>query len=603
MNNTKKHDNSTWNLTHLFKSDTDSEMETYKNQLEKDYQRLINKWKGRIDYLEKPVILKEALDDYEELCHEYSGGGKLGYYFSLRTAQDSLDTELKAKENKTSEFLKKLSNEVIFFTFGIAKIKPELQQEFLDYEPLKPYRHYLEMEFDNAKYLLSEPEEKLLNLLGGPSFGNWTQMTESFLNREERSLPDESGKKSKKNFNQMFGLISSTNKKVRDTAVKALNEILEKYIEIGEHEMNSILQVKKIGDELRKLDRPDRSRHISDDIETEVVDQLVKTVSNNFQIAQDYYQLKAQVMGVPKLEYHERNVPIGEISKKYTYEEGLELISKTFKKLDNEFYEIVNDFVKNGLVDVYPRKGKRGGAFCAYGSLNTPTYVLLNHNGELNDVLTIAHEFGHGINDEMMKKKQNALTFGTPTSTAEVASTFMEDFVLEEILHTADDELRFAILMNKLNDDVSTIFRQIAFYNFEWDLHHKFREKGYLSKEEIGDLFQHHMKSYMGDYVDHPESSKNWWLYINHFRYFFYVYSYAGGLLISKSLQNFVKNDSKFIEKVKEFLSAGESESPKDIFMKMGVDISQKDFWDKGMTEIKVLLQETTVLAKKLGKI
>ena len=172
-----------------------------------------------------------------------------------------------------------------------------------------------------------------------------------------------------------------------------------------------------------------------------------------------------------------------------------------------------------------------------------------------------------------------------------------------EVLKDADDELKLAIMMMKLNDDVSTIFRQVAFYKFEWDLHHKFREVGYLPQNEIGKIFQTHMKSYMGKYVNHPENSKNWWIYVNHFRYFFYVYSYASGLLISKSLQNMVKANPSEIKKVKKFMRAGTLDSPKNIFAKIGIDISRQAFWQNGIAEIKSLLKETETLAKKLGKI
>ena len=158
-------------------------------------------------------------------------------------------------------------------------------------------------------------------------------------------------------------------------------------------------------------------------------------------------------------------------------------------------------------------------------------------------------------------------------------------------------------MMMKLNDDVSTIFRQVACYKFEQALHQEFRDKGYLSKEDIGRLFQKHMAAYMGDSVLQSIGSENWWVYWSHIRMFFYVYSYASGLLISKSLQNSVKQDRVFIEKVKEFLSAGKSDSPKNIFQKLGVDITKKEFWDKGLDEVEALLQETTTLAKKLGKI
>jgi oligoendopeptidase F len=235
--------------------------------------------------------------------------------------------------------------------------------------------------------------------------------------------------------------------------------------------------------------------------------------------------------------------------------------------------------------------------------MSQPTYIFLNHTDKLRDVLTLAHELGHGINNELMREKQNALNFGTPTSTAEVASTFMEDFVLQEILKGAGDEQRLAIMVMKLNDDISTIFRQVACYTFEQELHSAFRQKGYLSKEEIGKIFRKHMSAYMGDSVEQSKGSENWWVYWSHIRYFFYVYSYASGLLISKSLQYSVKKNPGFINNVKEFLSAGLSDSPKNIFRKLGIDITDITFWDKGLNEMESLLEETTVLARKLGKI
>jgi oligoendopeptidase F len=157
--------------------------------------------------------------------------------------------------------------------------------------------------------------------------------------------------------------------------------------------------------------------------------------------------------------------------------------------------------------------------------------------------------------------------------------------------------------MAKLNDDVSSIFRQVACYRFEQELHQEFRKKGYLSKDEIGVLFRKHMKAYMGPFVEQSPGSENWWVYWNHIRYFFYVYSYASGLLISKSLQNSVKKDPAFIKKVKEFLSAGLSDSPKNIFGRLGIDITDNQFWGKGLDEVELLLNETTQLAVRLKKI
>ena len=591
-----------WNLGLLFDSDDDPSIERKRKIVEKKSYEFINKWKDRKDYLEKPFVLRQALDEYESWKKDYGSEGDEGYYFWLRYAQDQNNPKLKAHFNKIEAFSKKVENDIQFFYLRIAKIPEGKQNLFLEYRGLKDYRHFLERIFAESKYLLTEPEEKILNLKSPTSHSNWVKMTSGFLAKEERTIILDDGRRESRTFSDILSQMNSKKKNVRDAAAKAFNDILHKHADVAEAEMNSVLANKKIDDELRKVYRPDLIRHISDDIDSKIVDALIKTVSDRFDISSGYYALKARLLKVGKLKYHERNVEYGNISKKYPYKESVKLIRNVFQNIDSTFAEILDRFLSNGQFDVYPGKGKSSGAFCAHHLISQPTFILLNHTDRLNDVLTLAHELGHGINNELIKEKQNALNFGTPISTAEVASTFMEDFVLQEILKKADDDLRLSIMMMRLNDEVSTIFRQIACYRFEQQLHQDFRQKGYLSKDDIGKLFQKHMATYMGDAVEQSSGSENWWIYWGHTRSFFYVYSYASGLLISKSLQKSVKENPHFIEKVKDFLSAGLSSSPENIFRRLGIDITDKGFWNKGLDEVESLLQETMKLAGKLGK-
>lgn len=604
-NNNKKteYKNVAWNLKHLFLGDDDPRIEQKKKLIEKKSYAFINKWKERKDYLKDPAVLREALDEYELWMRNYGTDGSPGYYFWLRNQVERNNPELKAQVNKIEEFSKKIGNDIQFFHLRIAKIPRSLQKRFLEHKGLEKYRHYLDRIFAESRYMLSEAEEKIMNLKSTTSYSNWVRMTSDFLSREERKVLLEDGRYAVKPLPDITSLSRSSNRKVRDYAVKAFNDIMNKNVDIAEVEINSVLANKKVDDELRGVSRPDLLRHISDDMESETVDTLIQAVSERFGISQRFYKLKAELLGVKTMKYHERNVEYGTIDTKYPYEKAVKLTMKVFADLDSQFADIFSGFISNGQFDVYPRKDKGGGAFCVHHLISQPTYILLNHTGKLTDVLTLAHELGHGINNELIRAKHHALNFGTPTSTAEVASTFMEDFVLKEILQQADDELRLSIMMMKLNDEVSTICRQVACYQFEQELHRTFREKGYLSKDEIGRLFQKHMAAYMGDAVEQSAGSENWWVYWSHIRQFFYVYSYAGGLLISKSLQNSVQKDRTFIERVKEFLSAGLSDSPKNIFMKMGIDIADLRFWDKGLDEIEALLLETRELAVKLKKI
>lgn len=592
-----------WDLSPLFKKDNKKLISRNRKEVLNSTENFVKKWKGRNDYLRSPEVLKEVLDEYNSWARECGASEREFYYFHLKSSKDQINTDLKAKLTKATEFSKSVTNSIQFFELELAKINPNLQTKFLKDKSLQQYRHFLEKLFLQAKHNLSDPEEKIMNLKSTTSKANWVRMTSTFLSKEEKSVLDENGKKSIKSFSEINSLMNNKKKIVRDTAAGAFNEILQIHVEVAEHEINSILLNKKIDDELRSFSRPDSARHLHDDMETKTVDTIVNSVSRRFEISQKFYGLKAKLIKQPKLGYHERAVEYGKFDKKYTFKEGVTLVYETFTKLDKEFAEIFKGFIENGQIDAFPAKGKRGGAFCSYGLITHPTYILLNYTDQVNDVLTLAHEAGHGINNELIKKKQNALNFGTPTSTAEVASTFMEDFVLQELMEKADNKLKLALMMQKLNDDIGTIFRQIAFYNFETKLHTEFREKGYLSKDEIGDIFRQTITPHTGKSVSFQKENENWWVYIPHFRYFFYVYSYAGGLLISKALQAKVKENANFVSNVKQFLSTGLSDSPKNMFKKLGINISDKKFWDKGLDEVESLLDETESLAKKLGEI
>ncbi len=598
----------TWDLTPLFTSDDDPAMLARRKQVTLKTKTFVQNWKARSDYLEKPKVLEQALKEYESLeMNSGSEGDGAGtdeaFYFWLLLQQDQNNTGIKARYKQAQDFAQEIQNEVRFFRLKIAGIPKDLQTAFLEFPGLKSYRHFLERSFRESQYLLSEPEEKILSLTYPEAHESWIRMVSGFLAKEEKEILMPDGKKAMKNFSELLTLMNNRDKNVRDSAAQVFHEIMLKHSESAEAELNAVYSHKKVEDELRKTSRPDFLRHLSDDLDSNVVDLLIESVSRRFDIAQKYYQLKARLLHVPKLEYHERNVEYGSLEILYPYEHSVALIEKVFSQLDTKFGTIFQKFVEQGRIDVYPRKGKRSGAFCTDSLKSQPTYVLLNHTNKLNDVTILAHEMGHAINGELMKEKLNGLNVTMPLSTAEVASTFMEDFVLQELLREADDELKLSILMMKLNDDISTIFRQSACYRFEQELHTTFRKKGYVSKEEIGSIFQKHMASYMGPSVEQSSGSENWWVYWGHIRNFFYVYSYASGLLISKALQASVKKDPVFIEKVKDFLASGISDSPQNIFLKLGIDITQKSFWEKGLGEIEHLLEETEALAKKLGKL
>lgn len=593
---------SEWDLKQLYKNDTDPQLEKDVQTATKAIEAFAATWKPRVHELTQPSILKKALDEYEHLVRLYGGSGKAGFYIWLRTQQDQLDSEVRAKSNKMEAIERKNSTTLSFFRIYLSKLPQKDQAAVLASPLLKDYHHFLEQLFVEGAHTLSEAEERILTLTGQNRYGDWVKLTSTTLSKEEREITTTKGIE-KKTFDELASETGNTNQKTRDQAAAALNEIFLSKRDIAEAELNAILENKKTLDELRGYTRPDTSRHENDDVESEVVDTLLNAVEKRFTLAHEFYKLKAQLLGKEKLAYHERNVPIHAHEKEYTFEQSVSLVERVFKRLDPECAHLFTSAIENGQVDALPKKGKRGGAFCVWWSPDLPVYVLLNHANKLTEVCTIAHEFGHAINAELAKKSQNALNFSTPTSTTEVASTFMEDFVLEELMREADKETKLSLMMSKLNDDVSTIIRQVACYRLEQALHQAYRTKGYLSADEIGAIFQQHMKSYMGPYVEQSPGAENWWIYWSHIRNYFYVYSYASGLLISKALQEKVAQDPHFMKKVKAFFAAGGSKSPRAIFAELGIDITKEAFWNEGLDKVETLLKKAEALARQLKKI
>ncbi|MCC7290216.1 M3 family oligoendopeptidase [bacterium] len=590
--------NQSWNLNHLYTSDEDPQIEKDINQITKKVLAFEKKWRNNNRYMVDPRILLEALTESDEISKGIDILAKPLYYFYLRLALEQDNAKLKARMNLINEKETELANKLQFFGLNIGKISKINQPKFLRSSQLKEYKHFLEKKFELAKYQLSEKEENIVNLMGKTSSGNWATMISEFVSKEVGVV-----KKQIRTFEQLMSDTHSLDTSTRNQAGQAINQILNKWVDVSEHEINSILEVGRNLRKVRGIKEPDQARLLSDDLDKDVVYSMIRTVTKNFQIPARFYNLLAKLVNQDTLGYHERAIDYEARNKKFPFSDALALVNQVYTKLDPSLGKIVEEFNSQGLIDVLPRKGKRGGAFCIHEGIDLPIYILLNHNDKLQDTMTLAHELGHGINSKLIAQKQLPINSDTPLSTAEVASTFFEDFVSEELLAQCSEEERFALLLKKIQDDVSTIFRQVACYNFELELHEQAKTKGYLSKKEIGEMFVKHMSAYLGPTVKFQPGHENWWVYWSHIRNSFYVYSYASGLLISKALQSKIKANPSFINDVKLFLSAGSSKSPKVIFADLGIDITDPSFWSDGLSEISKKLTQLEALAKKLGKI
>lgn len=572
-----------------------NKFEDRRKEIENAFDSFALKWSNNESYLEDSEKLLEALKEYEILKLKYSDCGEEGPYFWLLEQKNLSDKDARKGLLNAEEFATKQQNKILFFKIKLGQIQKEKQNEFLKNKKLKPFYQLLKDAFDNSKYMLSEKEEKILSLKQAGSYDMWIKMVESLLTNEIALI---NGKEM--TYEELINLMRSKNKNERNLAKIEFEKIMEKYEDIAEVELNAVLETAKVEDELRGFKRPDESRIKDDLIDNDFIDSILEAVKEKFSISKKYYSLLAKLIGQEKIGYHERNIDIQEITKEYSFEESVKIVKNVFSNLDEEFLKIFENMLQSGKIDIYPKKGKSGGAFCVHFKRDDPIYILLNFNKNLRDVTTLAHEMGHAINNHFMQKNEMGVYYGVPKATAEVASIFMEDFVFEEVMNDLKEEEKFDLLFKKIGEDLSSIHRQIALYLFELEIHNLYRKEGYLSKERIGEIFVKNMSNYMGENVN-MDNAHLWWIYWSHIRMYFYVYSYASGTLISKSMQEKYREDNSFIEKIKEFLSTGTSSTPREVFEKMGIKID-KDFFLKGLNKIEKDLEYIENLGKKIGR-
>lgn len=579
----------TWNLQLIYKNEKDPQIEKDIIAYEKACDAFEKKYRDQKEYLTNAEALKNALDEYEAL-YAMKEPRKAGNYFYYRKELNAADQEAERQLNIISDRLTKAGNKTLFFDLALGKIEPKNQAQFLQSDVLKKYHYYLKRTFDTAKHNLTEPEEKIMNLKSMPSYELWVRGQQKLLSQQTISF-----KGKELPIPEAQNLVANANTNDRRKITDLVNTELKKISHFAESELNAIYINKKINDELRGFKEPYSATILGYQNDEASIINFVDTVTKRFDISHRFYKLKAKLLKEKKLEYADRGAKVGKVSFKATFEESLAILRTAFEKADPQFREILDDYIRNGQIDVYPKKGKKGGAYCS-GDINMPTFVLLNHVDTMDSFKTFAHEMGHSIHTEL-SKSQPVVYQNYTISVAEVASTFFENIAFEEIFPKLSKKEQAFALHDRLNDAVATIFRQVAVFNYEREMHKAIREKGALSKEELAALHNKHMGAYLGPQFKLKELDGYFFVSWPHLRYFFYVYSYAYGELISSALYQKYKEDKNYIIQIKKFLSAGGSKSPEDIFKDIGIDTSKPAFFIQGL---KNLEDDLTKLEKLL---
>jgi len=573
-----------WNLNVLYTGDNDPQIERDVIAYEKAVVAFEKKYRAHTaDMLSNPKVLKVALVNLERLA-EMPQGSRAGYYFSLRRELNAKDDEAEKRLNVLSDRFTKLGNKLVFFDLTLGKIDQKKQVVLLSDTSLSKYRYHLNELFADAKYHLTEPEEKILSLKSNTSYGLWVSGTEKILNRKTVTM-----KGKVMPIAEAFERVSELAKNDRNLLWSKAMDVCKSMGEVAENEITAIVLDKKVNDELRGFKKPYSATVRSNENTDASVEALVEAVKSNYSVAHRFYKLKAKMLKENSLSYADRNASVGK-EPEISFNQSTETLQSVFRSVNPEYEHILNTMVKNRQIDAFPKKGKTGGAFCA-SLTNLPTYVLLNFTPKMRSVMTYAHEMGHAIHAER-SKIQPVLYQGHSIAVAETASTLFENLMFDHTLEALSKKERIVALHNRIQDDISTIVRQTAFFEFEREMHETIRKNGAMNHIELATLMQKHLKAYLGPAVRVTLDDGYTFVYVSHFRRFFYVYTYVYGLLISGVIAEQFKANNNYRKEIEGFLTAGNSKSPDDIFKDMGIDVTNPKLFEAGLKKLSTRIDE-----------
>jgi oligoendopeptidase F len=567
-----------WNLKLLYKNEHDPQIEKDMRSIERACAAFEKKYKGK-GFVKNPRKLAGALREYEQV-QKLILTGKPWWYFALLADIRSGYAKADAEATKFDQRLTAARNKVQFFYLDIGKTPVFLQKKYLTHPSLRSYAYQLKRIFSRAAHYLSDPEEQLINALDQTSYAMWVRAQEKNLNNAtivfgNKNIP----------LNAASQMLPTLPKQRRTELQKKINSGLQSLSGFAEAELNAVYNYKKITDERRKYPKPYSETVRAYENDEKTVEQLVRLVSGRFDISRRFYKLHAKLLKLKKLGYEDRSAEAGTVKSSFSFSQSCRIVRAALERVHPQYAHTFDGFLEHGQIDAFPRKGKHGGAYC-WGSGNLPTFVLLNHAGSIVSVETLGHEMGHAIHGELSKHLPPHYQ-GHSIATAEVASTFFEQVTSEEIEKHLSEKEKILFLHNKILGDIVTIFRQIACFNFEQELHARIRAEGQLSKEKIAELMAQHLRSYTGSAMHITPQDGYTFVSWSHIRSFFYVYTYAYGQLVSKALFKKWKENPLYAKKIEQFMRAGRSASPENIFKSIGINTSKPEFFKLGLASIE----------------
>jgi oligoendopeptidase F len=594
-----------WDLDTLVDGAGAEGVERQLEQAQTRAQAFAERYAGKLDELDGSGLERamHELGEIEELV------GRAGSYAALRFSTDTADPERGALLQLVQERATAIETTLLFFELEWAALPDERAEELLAGEGMDFCRHHLRNVRRYRPHLLTEPEEKILSEKALTGRSAWARLFEELTSAIEVQLPraadGDGDAREGVSLDVALSRLALPDREVRAGTAEAVTQALAPGLRTRAYLFNTLLADKATDDRLRHYPHWLAARNLSNEASDESVQALVEAVRARYELPRRWYRLKAQLLGVGKLADYDRIAPVTEDEVTFKWAQARELVVDCYSSFSPELGGVARRFFDQRWIDAPVRPAKRGGAFCASAVPSVHPYVLLNYTARRRDVLTLAHELGHGVHFALAAK-QGVFHQGTPLTLAETASVFGETIVFGRLLEQdSSPASRLALLAENLEGAIATVFRQIAMNRFEDVVHAARREEGELSVSRLGELWASSQEEMFGDSVEVTEGYRSWWSYIPHFvNSPGYVYAYAYGQLLALAVyQRYEAEGADFVPRYLEMLSAGGSRSPEELGAIVGVDLADPGFWDTGLALVERQLQAAEEAAHASGRV
>jgi oligoendopeptidase F len=546
-----------WDLDPLVEGEGPEGADRQLDEADRRAAAFSERYAGRVNDLDGPE-LAQAIRELEEIVELV---GRAGNYAHLRFSVDTADPVNGALLARVSERSTAVETKLLFFELEWAAVDDERAEELLAADGLETSRHHLRTIRRYRPHLLTEPEEKIMSEKSVSGREAWGRLFSEQTSAIKVDLPDESEPVA---LDVALARLMSPDREVRRSTAEAVTAALEPGLRTRAYIYNTIAQDKAVDDRLRRYPSWIAARNLSNEASDESVQALIEAVQANYDLPQRWYRLKAGLLGLDRLADYDRMASVATEEVEVGWADATEMVLTSFRDFSPVLADTAQRFFDESWIDAPVRPAKRGGAFCAYTVPSVHPYVMLNYTSRRRDVLTLAHELGHGLHAALAQPR-GVFEQHTPLTLAETASVFGETLVFRRLLDAAETPAsRLALLAENIEGSIATVFRQVAMNRFEDRVHTTRRDEGELSVDRFAEVWVQSQEEMLGDSVEITPGYRVWWSYVPHFIGTpGYVYAYAYGQLLALSVYGrYLDEGEDFVPRYIELLSAGGSRSP-----------------------------------------